>query len=462
MRSPPPRSLRATPFSAECDRVLRWQSAQPRAREWPVRFAISGFARVVCAALMLGNGLVLGAEKTPVAPADFRAAMGSHEAEALEALEQLARLDERAEQVLAEVKSPERKRSIEELRQEFEAIAHKRMKLQDRHTQASKKQDHAIVNAIKSRSVLFSGAGAGCGVMELLYPQFLGSVDPKVAAGYPPQIWYAADSSEKGLEQLQSGETEAAVVDRPLRDDEKAALAKAFPDPRRQPEHIEFAHVAVALVVPRSRRVRGMTIQQVEQVFRGTIEKWSAFGGIEQDIARLGTKGPLISWRMFTHQVLNDKPVRLLDFQHDPNDLPSADMLDAFYEEQRSRFPGGGPFPCYETDGALIQAVAKKPNGIGYCLLFPSSEKMKDVRLVPIAEKDGDQAVEPIRDGRLAKEYPLQKTITIILHPDAPPSTRAFVAYATGPKAIKAIEQCGLWPACDLPTEAMKKKKDKG
>jgi ABC-type phosphate transport system substrate-binding protein len=198
----------------------------------------------------------------------------------------------------------------------------------------------------------------------------------------------------------------------------------------------------------------------VEQVFRGTIEKWSAFGGIEQDIARMGTKGPLISWRMFTQKVLNDKPVRLPDFQHDPNDLPSADVLAAYYEEQRRRFPGGGPFPCYETDSALIQAVAKKPNGIGYCLLFPSSERMKEVRLVPIAENEGDQAVEPIHDGRLAEEYPLQKTITIILHPDAPPSTGAFVEYATGPKAIKAIEQCGLWPARSSLDEATKKPRE--
>jgi ABC-type phosphate transport system substrate-binding protein len=393
------------------------------------------------------------AERPPIATADQFSRFASPEDDAVQANEQLQALDERAEQVLAEVNAPERKRSIAEIRQELDAIARERMQLRKRYREATGQQDRAIIDSLKSRSVLFSGVGATCGVMELLYPKFIGSLDPKVAATYPPKLWYAADSSESGFRDLLSGATEAAVLNRALTDDEQASLKKAFPDANRQPRQVTFCRAAVALVVPRSRRVRGMTIAQVEQVFRGTIEKWSAFGGIEQGIAPLGTKGPLLSWRIFTHHVLHDEVVRFPAFQYDPNHLPSADVLDAFYKEQRGRFPGGGPFPCYDTDDALLAAVAKKPNGIGYCLLFPSTEAMKHVGLVPIARNDGDEPVAPIEDGKLSEDYPLQEVISIVVHPDAPPSTKAFVEFATGPKAATVVKRCGLWPECELQEE---------
>jgi len=296
-----------------------------------------------------------------------------------------------------------------------------------------------------------SGTANACGVTELLYPEFLGALDPKKRSTFPSQIYYEANGSDAGFQKLLSSKTEAAVLDRPLKDEEKAAMEKAFPDPQRRPQEIVFCRAAVAIVVHRGNRFLGLTMEQVEHIYRAKIEKWSAVGGADQNISRLGTNYPLLSWRMFSHQVLHGEGVRFPnEFKYDPNHLPQAEELHRFYKEQHSRFPGGGPFPCFANDAKLVEEVSKKSNAIGYCLLFASSERMKNVRIVPIARKQGDDPVAPLHNGALSDTYPLQEVMWFLVHPDAPESTRAFVEYCASSKAASIIKQCGLWPDCQL------------
>ena len=48
--------------------------------------------------------------------------------------------------------------------------------------------------------------------------------------------------------------------------------------------------------------------------------------------------------------------------------------------------------------------------------------------------------------------YPLVDTLTLHLHPQAPPSANEFCKFATGPKAANIVKQLGLWPEYELET----------
>jgi ABC-type phosphate transport system substrate-binding protein len=391
------------------------------------------------------------AEKRPVSRQELNENLERAKLEMHDAERRLQELAERSRQIEEELKSPDRKRTIAEIRKEHDAIAKEWAEQTRRDNEATKLYDDSLINAVKSCSVLIAGTANACGVIERLYPDFLGTLEPKQASSFPSQIRYEPEGSDLGLKKLIAGQTEAVALDRPLSKEEKAALKKAFSDPQRQPQEVVFCRAAVAIIVHRSNRFQGLTMDQVQQIYRAKIEKWSAIGGADQSIGRLGTKYPLLSWWMFTNRILHGETVRFPDeFKFDPNHLPQAEELHRFYKEQHSRFPGGGPFPCFENDAKLVEEVSKKSNAIGYCLLFASSERMKNVRLVPIARKQGDDPVVPLHNGALSDTYPLQEVMWFLVHPDVPESTKAFVEYCTSSKAASTIKQCGLWPDCQL------------
>ena len=274
---------------------------------------------------------------------------------------------------------------------------------------------------------------------------------PKKASTYAPQLVYEAETSKVGFERLLTGKTEVAALDCPLTGVEKAALAKAFPDPNRHPREIAFCRAATVLVVPRSNRIRGLTIEQAERIYRAEIDKWSAVAGLEQGITRMGTVLPRMSAWLFTHDVLHDRFVEFPDkFKYDRNHLPKAEELKKFREAQQSRFPGGGPYACYETDGKLLDEVSKKSNAIGYCALLPETDRLKNVRMVSIASSSDQEPEPPIRDGVISDTYPLQREVRLLVHPDAPDSTKAFVEFTCSSKASQIAHECGLWLDADL------------
>ncbi len=390
-------------------------------------------------------------DKQSVSPQELSKIQEDVKAKTQEVDLRLRDLDKRASEIEAEITSPNRKRSLEQIREELESIAKEREKQHKLFNEAMERHDNAVLASVKGRSAVIAGTPNACGVAEQLYQQFMSTLESKQTLSFPPQLYYESDSSDACLKKLIAGKTMAVVLDHPLTDIENDSLEAAFPDPERQPQEFMFGRVAVAIIVNRGSHFEGLTTEQVEHIYRAKIEKWSAFNGADQAIGRLGTKYPLLSWWMFTNMILHGKTVRFPDeFKYDPNNLPQAVELDAFYKKQRSRFPGGGPFPCYETDAKLIEQVSKKSNAIGYCILFPSSDKMKNVRIVPIARKEGEAHVPPLRDNVLSDDYPLQNVMWFLVHPDATESIKAFVKFASGPKATKNVKQCGLWPEYEL------------
>lgn len=210
----------------------------------------SAFLLPVCLVFMFGSVCgIQAADKRPVSKQDLGRTLDQLRPETQEAEQRLRELDSRLRTIDEELKSPKRERSIDQIRIELEAIAKERAEKNKRLNELMDRHDRTVLDAIKSRSLVITGAAGVCGVIEHLYPEFLGTLEPKQASSFPPQLFYEPEGSDAAFKKLINGKAEAAVLDRPLNEEEKAVLAKAFPDPQRQPQQIIFCRAAGKSVV---------------------------------------------------------------------------------------------------------------------------------------------------------------------------------------------------------------------
>ncbi len=98
----------------------------------------------------------------------------------------------------------------------------------------------------------------------------------------------------------------------------------------------------------------------------------------------------------------------------------------------------------------IIGAIGKQTRAIGFFLQADEKELDKRVRILRIAKDKNSPAIAPsiaaVSDG----SYQLWDTLTLYLHPDAPPVAREFCKFASGEKALKITRQFEMWPEYQL------------
>ncbi len=374
------------------------------------------------------------------------------EAEAREALQQFLAVEARLKALHKELSSPDRERTIEEFRSEDKALRQEAAKLEERIRAAHRRRDRSILDAVQSRSLVLAGTGTGNAVLERLYSGLIAQTDPQRGTSFPPQLFYEANGTDEGVQKLIARRAEAAVLDRPLRGEERDALQRAFPDPGKQPLEKAFASAVLVIVVHARNPIRALTVTETKKIYRGEIDNWADVGSCDRNITRVGTKYPTLSWWMFSDQILGNESIRFRDqpFPEPGEPLLWKDMRE-WYADRQTRFPGGGPFPRYEDDAKVIEEVSKSPNAIGYCILLPADQKPKGVRIVPIAAHEDEPPIAPTQDRIVLDEYPLHQALWFLVSPDASAAGKALVEFACSEQAIATIRQCGLHPLTERP-----------
>jgi len=184
-------------------------------------------------------------------------------------------------------------------------------------------------------------------------------------------------------------------------------------------------HVAVNAKTP----VHTITLEELRSVFRGQITSWKNVGNAGS-IGRIELYAPLgtaAESSIFQKKVMHGTPFAKALF--DRSATPRRQKLSA---------------------AEIVGAIAKQANAIGFFLHDPGEQLDKRVRILRIAKDKDSQAVSPSASTIADGSYPLVDTLTLYLHPDAPPEAREFCEFATGPKATKIVRQFGLWPDCQL------------
>lgn len=190
-------------------------------------------------------------------------------------------------------------------------------------------------------------------------------------------------------------------------------------------ERYVLGRFVVVVVTNIKNPTRRMTLDELALVYRGRLRSWqnisdSNHAGIIELYAPLLAKTESCVFR-------------------------SRVLKGAAYAEQLNG-PSGESDRQKLTSDEVITAVAKDRNGIGFLLLGYEDKLDKRVRILGIAQDAQSRSVFPsvrtLKDG----SYPLWDTLSLYVHPDAPPVARQFCEYATGPAATSIVNTFRLFP----------------
>jgi phosphate transport system substrate-binding protein len=219
-------------------------------------------------------------------------------------------------------------------------------------------------------------------------------------------IEVSGGGSGTGIASLENGTTDLATSSRRMSEQERARIEK-----QRGPVHEAIVAIdAVIVYVNEENPLRSLTVEQIDQVYRGRTPAWASLGGNAHQIALYSRENSSGTYAFFKEQVLGGH-----DF------APSTQCL-----------PG---------TAAVVRSVAQDRHAIGYGGLASA----RGVR--PLALRLGSgETIAPSRATVLNKQYPLSRPLYVYSTAAAETPTARFVAWMTGPEAQALAEEAGFFP----------------
>ena len=199
-----------------------------------------------------------------------------------------------------------------------------------------------------------------------------------------------AKGTDKGILGILTGAIDVAAISRPLTAQEQAQGLAAIP----------IAKDAIAIVVGQENPFRkGLTQEQIKDIFQGKITNWSQVGGKDVPIKVINRPAISGTYQTFQALVLGGE-----NFGNTPN------------------------FTNLERDATtpLLQALGK--NGIGYAT-YGQIINQQTVRAI---------AVEGLTPE--ASNYPYVRTLYYAYKNPLTPSVKDFLGYATSPTGQDAVD----------------------
>ena len=193
-------------------------------------------------------------------------------------------------------------------------------------------------------------------------------------------------------------------------------------------ENFTLGRFVVGVAVNARLPTRTITVQDLRNVFAGEITSWEGLSG-SKSTARIEVYLPLTTG---TAGMLFQKSV-----------LQGQDFADELLS-------GAEPSRKKKSDAEVVGAVVKQSNAIGFFLYHYEVPLDTRIHILGIAKDEDSIGVLPAASTVADGTYPLVDTLTLYLHPDAPPEARESCKFVTGPEAAKIIRQSGLWPEYDL------------
>lgn len=212
--------------------------------------------------------------------------------------------------------------------------------------------------------------------------------------------------SGTGIAALINGTVDLAQSSRTMSDAEKASVEK-----KRSAQVVEtpVALDSLAVFVNAASPVREMSLEQVRNIYTGKVTNWNQVGGPNATVVIYGRESSSGTYDYFREHVLDDE-----DFS------PRVQTLAG--------------------TAAIINAVSRDPNGIGYGGIAYSQDA------VAIALSDGGPAIAPAEGTVADGTYPLSRNLYFYTLSNAGESIRSFVDWAISPAGQAVVENVGYFP----------------
>src|SRR5512146_563232 len=182
-------------------------------------------------------------------------------------------------------------------------------------------------------------------------------------------------------------------------------------------EHI-IARDAIAVIVNPENPVKQLTLQQISDIYSGKISNWSEIGGDNRPIVRLSRET-----NSGTHVYFLETVVRLGDSKN--KTLFSMDTL------------------LLPSSEGIVAELRQNPNAIGYDGL---GYVPKDLKVIAIAQKEGDPYVLPSVPTVNDKTYPIARDLYMYTNGQPTGTVKQYLDWILSAEAQKIVTDLGFVP----------------
>ena len=214
--------------------------------------------------------------------------------------------------------------------------------------------------------------------------------------------------SGTGIAALINGTTDICSSSRPIKKDEVAQLEKKF---GYKGLEIRVAMDGLAIYVHKSNSIKQLTMAQIKDIFTGKVTNWKQVGGKDSKILLYSRENNSGTYEFFKEHVLNKQ-----DFAASAQHMAGT--------------------------AALINAVSKDPNGIG----FGGAAYAKNVKAIPVAKDANSKAVSASVSTIHNGEYPISRFLYFYLNTKPSGNVKKFVDWVISSAGQKVVSDVGYYP----------------
>jgi len=235
------------------------------------------------------------------------------------------------------------------------------------------------------------------------------------------KIQVTGGGSGVGFAALQNQGTDIADASRQIKAKEKEACIKAF---GKVPREYKVAVDGLSVYVNNSSPVKELSLAQLEGIFTGQIQNWKELGGPDAPITIYSRENSSGTYEFFKEHVLKGK-----DFSASAQTMPGT--------------------------AALLQAINKDPNGIGY----GGAAYGEGARALGIKPDAASPAILPTEETVLNQTYPIWRYLYNYVNPALDKDEiRAYLDWIRSEAGQKIVKEVGYYP---LPVELLAKPEQK-
>lgn len=231
------------------------------------------------------------------------------------------------------------------------------------------------------------------------------------------KIQVTGGGSGTGFAALQNKTTDLCNASRKIKSSEQAKCIEAF---GKRPTEYKVALDGLSVYVAAENAVKELTVEQLELIFTGKIKNWKEVGGNDAPITVYSRENSSGTYEFFKEHVLKGK-----DF------LASAQTM--------------------QGTAAVLQAVAKDKNGIGY----GGAGYGAGAKHLLIKKDEAAAGVEPSEENVLNGTYPIWRHLYVYVNPALDKGEiAAYLSWIRSDAGQKVVKEMGYFP---LPAQLREK-----
>ncbi len=221
-------------------------------------------------------------------------------------------------------------------------------------------------------------------------------------------VMVTGGGSGTGIAALINGTTDICQSSREMKQDEKLKLRDRF---QTMGIEIPVAKDGLSVYVNEANGVKELTMDQVRDIYLGTVTNWKQVGGKDATIILYGRENSSGTYGFFKDHVLGGR-----DFSPRVQTLPGT--------------------------AAVVNAVSKDPNGVGY----GGAAYAKGVRDLGIKKDAKSAAILPTAATVHDNSYPLSRPLFFYLRKKPEGDTKKFVDWILSAEGQKLAVEVGYFP----------------